>query len=185
MDNIYRKLRTDDTVVVMVDIQRTLSRIVVNSNETFLNWVKILKGVRLLGVDLVAIEQYPKGLGPTIPELRKFINDDEIVEKIAFDAANEPKVIERLKSINKKNVVVFGVEAHICVYQTATSLQRLGYNVHVVVDAISSRKMVDHKTAVRKMESQGVHLTTTEMFMFEMIDEATGEKFKEFTKIVK
>ena len=131
------------------------------------------------------MEQYPKGLGSTIPELKELMTAQEPREKMCFSSCNQPGFLTEIKQHNRKNILVMGIEAHVCVYQTVSGLLNEGYNVHVVADAVSSRTEQNYQFGLRIMESLGAQLTTVEMALFELLREAGTDEFKQISKLVK
>lgn len=181
------KISSNNSVFVIIDIQEKLSDVVDSFDDVVSNVEKLIKSLDLLGVPIIVTEQYPQGLGGTVIELSQIIHHADKVEKTTFDCFNSKdfaKLIET-KYKNVKHVILCGIESHVCVIQTALSALRKGFDVHVVADAISSRKKNDKKIAISRMQREGVKLTSTEMIIFQLIEDAKDEKFKELIKIIK
>jgi nicotinamidase-related amidase len=154
--------------------------------ETLLaNLQKLLKGIRILGVPVILTEQNPAGLGPTAPEISALLPDVKAIPKFAFSCGGEPLFTESLNALARKQVLVTGIEAHVCVYQTSLDLLRSGYEVQVVADCISSRTEVNRNLAITKMQNEGVKVTGTEMALFELLRVAEGDRFKAISRLIR
>jgi nicotinamidase-related amidase len=140
----------------------------------------------VLQLPVILTEQYPQGLGNTCSAVRDAIGDEsaKAVEKLRFTACVD-EVLRRLSSLKRDAVVVVGIEAHVCLQQTVLDLLRSGYQPYVCVDAITSRRELDRSTAIERMRDSGAIITTTESVIFEMLDRAGTEQFKQILKIVK
>lgn len=178
-------LTTDNTVLIVIDIQDRMFR-VMHSKERFLqNLVKLIKGAQVLDIPVILTEQYPAGLGSTLPEINELLPDIKPIEKLCFNCYDEERFRQELELLNRQQVLIAGIEAHICVYQTAMSLLQSGYEVQVVVDCIASREPENKEVCLTKMSHAGISPTTTEMALFELLKVAKGEKFKQISNIVK
>ena len=178
-------LNVESTVLFIIDVQDRLVGMLKNSEEIAKNNMILSKSAQLLGLPIVATEQYPKGLGSTIIEVREYIDPNNIFEKTSFSALEEDKVKTKLKEINHKNVILTGIESHICVYQTALALIEEGYNVYVVKNGVSSRKTKDYKTALELMRDFGAKLTCVETVLFELLKSSKHPNFKEIQSLIK
>ena len=178
-------LRLDNTALVFIDVQGKLWNVMFEKEALLDNMQKLVKGVRILGLPIVLTEQNPNGLGPTMPELLQLMPDIKPLPKFCFSCYQEKGFHDSLISLNKKQVLLCGIEAHICVYQTALELLANGYEVHVVADAISSRTSRNRDIALTRMQSEGAKLTTTEMALFEILQTAESPKFKEISRVIK
>ncbi|NPV92140.1 MAG: hydrolase [Firmicutes bacterium] len=178
-------LAMDKTALLIVDIQGTLARTVYQSNLIYDNWRKLIKAARLFRLPIILLEQYPQGLGKTIPELRELLGDQSPIEKITFNACLNEEFLKKVKETGRQQLLVAGIEAHVCVYQTVSGLLREPYQVYVASDAVSSRTSWNRMAALERMRELGAVITTTEMALFEMMRVAEGELFKQFIEIVK
>jgi nicotinamidase-related amidase len=178
-------LTTDNTVLVIIDIQEKLTRVIHNRENLVQNVLKLIKGMQVLEIPIILTEQYPAGLGLTLPEITRLIPDTKPLEKVCFSCCGIEPFREQLESLNRRQVLIIGIETHVCVYQTAMDLQDLGYEVHLVVDCISSRHPENKEVSLAKMSQAGINLTTTEMVLFELLKVAKGDKFKQISQIVK
>lgn len=144
----------------------------------------LVEGFRAMGVPIIATEQYPRGLGHTIGELAG-ATETECVEKVAFSCVGEPNFITALEKTGAKQVVLVGMESHVCVYQTMIDLLDRGYSVHLVRDAICSRFTSDYQTVISMAPQMGAVLTTTEIALFQLVGVAGGDDFKLVSKLAR
>jgi nicotinamidase-related amidase len=151
----------------------------------FRNLQTLVKGIQVLEVPTLWMEQNPEGLGPTIPEIANLLTDITPISKMSFSCCQTPPFVKALTGLNRKQVLIAGIEAHICVYQTTAELIDMGYAVHVVADAVSSRTEENKTIGLQKMKDAGASWTSVETLLFELLRVAEGEKFKTMLKIVK
>jgi hypothetical protein len=178
-------LKIENTVLSIVDIQGKLAHLMYEKGLLFKNIQKLIKGIQVLKIPIIWMEQNPKGLGPTIPEIAGLLSDHQPISKMSFSGCRNDRFLQELKTLNRKQVLISGIETHICVYQTAADLVGLGYEVQVVTDAVSSRTIEDKKIGLQKMRDSGVSMTSVETALFELLKVAEGEQSKEILKIVK
>jgi nicotinamidase-related amidase len=178
-------LTADNTVLVLIDFQERLFPVMHDKEKLLRNVLKLIRGARVLEIPIILTEQYPKGLGPTIPEIKELIPNIKPIEKVSFSCCDEETFSKAIESMKRKQVLIAGIEAHICVYQTAVALSRAGYEVQVVGDCVSSRDPENKRVSLLKMGVAGVSPTTTEMALFELLKVARGDKFKRISSIVK
>lgn len=175
----------DNTVLVIIDIQEKLFNVIHHKEELAANTVKLLKGIRALDVPVILTEQNPKGLGPTVPEIASLLPDAESVIKFDFSCMSEETFRIRLEALDRDQVLITGIETHICVFQTALDLVESGYEVNVVTDCVSSRTPENRDTALARMGLEDIMPCTTEMILFELLQTARHEKFKEISSIIR
>ena len=178
-------ITTEDTALVLVDVQGKLAHAMHNKEALFDNLKKIVKGTQVLGVPLLWAEQNPDGLGPTIPEIAELLPNQKPVSKLSFSCCGNDQFMKNLKTVNRKNMVVVGIEAHVCVYQTVADLINLQYDVQVVTDAVASRTPENKQIGIEKCRDAGAGVTGTETVLFELLKEARGDRFKEIISLVK
>jgi nicotinamidase-related amidase len=176
---------TDNTILLLIDFQERLFPVMHEKEKLLNNVLKLTKGALALEIPIIVTEQYPKGLGPTIPEIKGLIPDLKPVEKVCFSCCDEASFMERLGQLGRKQALVAGIEAHICVYQTAAALAKAGYQVEVAGDAIASREAENKAAALTRLSLMGILPTTVEMALFELLKIAKGDKFKLISAIVK
>ena len=177
-------LTTDNTALVVIDIQDRLFRVMQDKERLIQNVLKLIKGARVLDIPVILTEQYPAGLGPTLPEITGLLPGIQPIEKVCFNCCGEEAFRRSLESLNRRQVLIAGIEAHICVYQTAMAL-RAGYEAQVVADCVSSREPENKMVSLFRMGSAGISPTTTEMALFELLKAAEGDEFRQISDIVK
>ena len=175
-------LNKEDSIVLLVDVQEKLTPAVLNCDAFIARCEWLLKLALTLGVPIMVSEQYPKGLGSTIEQLRPYYDKKECIEKVHFSCMQQPDYTSRLNEFNKNQLIVIGIEAHVCVLQTAMEMKNAGYEVYIVVDAVSSRNEHDLKYALKRMKQEGIHLITAEMVFFEWLRKAGTPEFKALSK---
>ena len=178
-------LKMENAALLIVDIQGNLARLMHGKELLLKNVQKLIKGIQVLGIPILWVEQNPQGLGPTIPEIADILPDIQPISKTSFSSCRNDLFLQALKALNRKQVLIAGIEAHICVYQTAVDLVDLRYEVQVVADAVSSRNMENKEIGLQKMRDAGVSLTSVETALFEILKVAEGARFKEILKILK
>jgi len=170
-------------VLVVVDVQERINAVM--ADQGHLPRIAVLvQACTLLGVPVLATEQYPKGLGPTVAELASLLPAPPLV-KDSFSCPREPAVRAALEATGRRQAVVVGIEAHVCVLQTALDLAAAGYQVHVPHDAVASRRVADKEWALRRMASAGVVVTTTESALFELLERCGSDDFRTVAKLIK
>ncbi len=173
--------------IIVVDIQEKLAPHLSNSDCMLIQVEKLLTAASLFNVPVTIAEQYPKGLGHTMPQLKSFINAN-VIEKESFSCFGEPNIVEALdsyRSSGKDTLIVVGCEAHVCVLQTVIDALTLGYRVVVVDDCISSRKLSDKSLAQARLEKCGAEFVSTEMVLFEWAVSKNHEHFKAMSQLVR
>ncbi len=177
-------LKKENAVLIFIDVQGKLSERVAGSEALFSNLRRLLQGMNALDVPVIVTEQIPEKLGPTREEFQEFIAEAPIA-KSSFGCCGEPAFFQALEKTGRKQVILCGIETHVCVYQTALQLLDTGYEVHVVTDAVSSRDPANKTLALQRMKNEGVKLTGTEMLLFELLGDAKDSTFKSILQIVK
>lgn len=175
-------IKRNDSVLVLVDAQEKLIPAVLNHEQMISRCDWLLKLATNLNIPILVSEQYTKGLGPTVAPLNNYINQSNCIEKVHFSCMQEPKYINELNKHRRKQLILIGIEAHVCVLQTALETKEAGYDVFVVVDAVSSRSEMDLKYGLKRLKQDGVHLVTSEMVLFEWIRQAGTDEFRRVSK---
>jgi len=178
-------LNIDNAALLVIDVQERLFRAMYEKETLAANLEKLLKGARVLGLPLLVTEQYPRGLGQTIPGIAALIGDVKPVEKMCFSCFSEAGFLDKLNALKRRQILVTGIEAHVCVYQTAADMLSNSFEVQVVADCVSSRTNQNRKLALKKMGGMGIGMTSVEMALFELLKTAQSEHFKEISNIVK
>lgn len=172
-----------DSAVLVVDFQEKLAGLIDGYERLVWNARRIVDAAKIYDIPVFATEQYPKGLGPLTATLADRM--DQIAEKTRFSCGGCPELFEGLLEKGIRKILVLGIESHVCVMQTTLDLLTAGFDAFVCVDAIGARFPVDHRVALRRMESNGVILTTAEMAMFEWCEEAGTSEFKQISALVR
>lgn len=184
MSNVLTHLSPDNAVLLVVDVQDKLLPAIHEADAVVEYARRMIEAAKVLGLPILAAEQYPAGLGRTCAALREALGEVRPVEKTSFSGCVSG-VTERLEDLGRPNVIVVGIEAHVCVQQTTLGLLRLGYTPFVCADGVGSRRPIDRDTALARMRQAGAVVTTTESATFELLGEACTETFKKILKIVK
>ena len=179
------KLTTGQTVLVMIDIQSKLWNVMYGKEALLENAMKLVKAMRVLGVPIILTEQNPQGLGSTVPELMQSMPEVRALPKFCFNCYQDPGFQRELKPLNRTQVLICGIESHICVHQTVLDLLSHNYEVQVVADVVSSRVQGNKDAALTRMLSEGAKITVTEMAIFELLGAADSPQFKEILKVIK
>jgi nicotinamidase-related amidase len=177
-------LEIDNAVLVVIDVQGKLASLMHDRDRLYDNTARIIRAAAVLGIEVICTEQHPDGLGPTVAELAEHL-DVEPIPKFAFSCCGEPAFETALKSTGRTQVLLTGIETHICVYQTAVDLLAGGYEVYVLTDAVSSRTEANRLLGLQRMKDAGAVMTGVEMALFEMLKVAKGDTFKQIVRIVK
>lgn len=179
-------LDAEKAVLVVIDIQeRLVPAMPQDIYQRLRDTVAMLVDVAdLLGIPVVTTEQYPKGIGHTVPELAAACTQ-KVIEKVSFGCCGEPKFLTALKETGRSQVIITGMETHVCVYQTVLGLLEDGYYVHLVRDAVCSRNKTDYLAGVANAGQAGAVVTTAETVMFQMLQKSTHEQFRAVSKLVK
>lgn len=181
----HRILR-EGTALVVIDVQERLAPVMEPAilERTVQNIRLLLQTCDLLRLPIITFEQYPEGLGRTLPQLAR-AREGLVFSKLAFSCCGEERFLSNLADLGAKNLILTGMEAHVCVYQSVLDLLGAGYGVHLVRDAICSRHKVDYLTALDNSRDAGAVVTTTETVLFQLLQRAGTPEFKAFSALVK
>lgn len=172
--------------LVVVDIQEGFRNAIPDFALVASRASTAVRGFQILGVPVIVTEQYPKGLGPTAEEIHFVLPDDfEVFEKTAFSSCGAEPFVAKLEELGIEQVVLCGLETHVCVNQTAHDLLERGFQVHILMDSVCSRFEHDKLAGLAKMQSSGVVPSSIEMAFFELMRDAKNEHFKEIQALVK
>lgn len=174
-----------DAVLVLVDMQCALAD-AMERRDTVVGASELLaRACAILDIPVLVTRQYPKGLGDTVPELAEATGAAAVIDKVTFSCLAEPAFRERLEGLGRRQVVLAGMETHICITQTALALLAEEYRVHVVADATCSRRGTDHKQALDRLRSAGVQVTVAESVIYEALERAGTPEFRSVLELVK
>lgn len=171
--------------LLVVDIQERLLPSMASPRAVVQNTALLLKAARRLGVPVLVSEQYPRGLGATVPDLAPLLAADEKIEKLSFSCIGDEGFAGRFRGLGRRQAVVAGIEAHVCVLQTVEDLVADGTETFVVEDATSSRTERNHAAAMTRLREAGARVVTTEMVVFEWLAKAGTPAFKELSALIK
>ena len=178
-------LSAADSALLVVDLQERLMPAIDGGAAVLARAGLLLRAARRLGVPARASEQYPKGLGPTVPEIAELLDLGAVATKLTFSALREPACAEMIEQLAGDTVVVAGAETHVCVLQTVMDLLAQGRAVHVVEDAVGSRRASDKAAGLARMARAGAVIVTAEMVVFEWLERAGTPEFKELVGLLK
>ena len=182
------KLDRLQALLVVIDVQEKLMPVIDGSDHVTRNIERLIRGCHILGVPAVVTEQYVKGLGPTVEPLQRALEETSgprPIEKSCFSAHGCEPFVAQLTALARRQIVVAGVEAHVCVYQTVADLLASGFSVSVVADATSSRTQSNRDIALRRMQGDGALLTSTEMALFELTTNAGTDEFRAISRLIR
>lgn len=177
-------IQNTTTALIVIDFQEKLLPIVQDGEAIVANTNRLIKGAEILNIPIIITEQYPKGLGKTSAEIN--IPTSVLpIEKMCFSCMQSENVLQQLKTMEIKSVILCGVETHICVLKTALEALEIGLEVHVVADAVSSRTNANKQFALERLRQSGAFIVSTEMILFQLIDAAGTDTFKSISKLIK
>lgn len=179
------RIIAEDTLALIIDVQEKLVPAMAEGDKCLSGIKRLIEGFKLLQVPFIVTQQYTKGLGMTVDGIRDCIEDFSYLDKISFSSYEEEKIKVAIGSFKRKNIILCGMEAHVCVQQTAIDLKAAGYEVVVVADCISSRKKEDMEIALRRFEYENIMLSTCESLLFELTRKAGSTTFKSISNLIK
>jgi nicotinamidase-related amidase len=178
-------LKLDNSFLLLVDMQGKLASMMHKRKELIEGLTKLIQGVRILELPIIWMEQYPKGLGETIPKIKSLLDGLEPFDKISFGCGGDEKIMTAIRALDRKQAIVAGIETHVCVYQSCKQLLENELDVTLITDCTSSRHKYDRKIAIKALRDVGVKMSTVEMVLFELMHKAGGDKFKQISQLVK
>jgi len=179
------RITRENTIGLIVDIQERLVPAMAESETLVKNCKILVEGLQTLHIRLMATQQYTKGLGETISEISAIVPNFSPIEKRDFSCCDETSVREQLKLNGAHNVIICGIESHVCVLQTAIDLKEIGYNPVVVMDCVSSRSLDNVDLAAERFRYEGIMMTSYESILFELTRSSAAEEFRAISKLVK
>lgn len=175
-------LKASDALVVMIDMQEKLVN-ATNAENEVKQAEKIIKAAEILNIPVLVSEQYPKGLGQTLPKLKN--DKQKYIEKTSFSLLKQEDALDMVRLFHKKQIILFGIETHICVYQTAMDLMKKGYEVYLIKDACKSRKEYEYNAGIDLMRQNGIKVSCVEIALFELLESSKHPNFKEVQQLIK
>jgi nicotinamidase-related amidase len=171
--------------LVVVDVQGKLATLMHNRQLLFKNIRILIEAAKILDIPVLWTQQCPAALGPTVPEIAELLDGIEPIDKSSFSCCGDGKFTSKLDSLNRRQVLLCGIETHVCIWQTAADLRDKGFTANVIADAVSSRTLENKQTALTHMLANGINIYSTEMALFELLKTADHPKFKQIVKLMK
>jgi nicotinamidase-related amidase len=178
-------LKKEKSALLIIDMQERILPVIANNDLVLQNTLKLIKGFKILNLPIFYTEQYPKGLGVTSKIILDELQDYKAYQKMSFSCFGAENLFEEFQGKNLSQIVVTGIESHVCVQQTVLDLLSNYFQVNLAADAVSSRKITDYNFAIERMRNHGAEITTTESVLFELLEVCGTTEFKEISKIVK
>lgn len=182
------RLDRKNSLLVVIDVQEKLASVIHQQEALQKNIDRLIRGCHLLGVPAIVTEQYPRGLGSTTGILQSSLRETyglSAIQKMCFSAGGSEEFMSAIRSSGRRQVLVCGIETHVCVYQTVKDLLDAKFEITLIADAVSSRTVSNRDIAIARMERDGAKLSSTEMALFELTVNAGTDEFKAISKLVK
>ncbi len=179
------RITKENTIGLVIDIQERLFPVMWKNEMLLINCKILIEGLQELKLPLVTTQQYTKGLGETLPKIKSVINNFIFIEKHDFSCCYEPVFSEKVKELNAKNIIICGIESHVCVLQTAVDLKEAGLNPIVVMDCVSSRTKENIELAKERFRHEGIIMASYESILFELTRSSGAAEFRAISKLVK
>lgn len=179
------RITNEKTTGLVIDIQERLFPVMWEKERFLKNCQILIQGLNELNLPILVTQQYTKGLGETIAGIKSVFSDFKSIEKREFSCCDEPSVNAKLADFQTKNVIICGIESHVCVLQTAIDLKEAGYHPVVVIDCVSSRSPKSIELAKERFRFEGIMMTSVESILFELTRSSTAPEFKAISKLVK
>ncbi len=179
------RLKLNETAAIVIDVQEKLFPLIHEHDQLAKNMSILIQGLKILGIPLLVTQQYSKGLGETVSTIKEAIGDYHHIEKMTFSCCGDEGFMNELKKLNKKNVILMGIESHVCVLQTALDLIAENFQPVLIEDCVSSRKPNDKRIAVKRIKQAGAIVSTYESILFELTEISGTDLFKSIVKLVK
>lgn len=177
-------IEADHSHLIVIDVQQKLVPAMSDGDRMIANCARLMQGARVVGVPVTVSEQYPQGLGPTVDALSALAGDDEVFAKTHFSCAGDADLAVRVDAARRRHLILCGIEAHVCVLQSALGFQGAGYRVSVVVDAVTSRAPESVRVAMRRLDQANIAAVTVEMVLFEWTEKADSPVFKQMRPLI-
>jgi nicotinamidase-related amidase len=174
-----------DCCLIVVDVQGKLAQLAVDKELLFKNIRILIQAARVLDIPILWCQQVPEALGPTVPEIAELLTGSQPINKASFSCCGQEQFNAELNALGREQVLLCGIETHVCIYQTAMDLMEGGLDVTVIGDAVSSRTASNRHIALTRLAAEGAHVSSTEMVLFELLKTAKHPQFKEIAKLIK
>jgi nicotinamidase-related amidase len=176
----------DKSVMILIDVQGQLAQLMYEKDKLFKSLGIMIQGMKAIGVPVIWMEQIPKNLGTTSQEVAQYMTGEKPIEKFSFSCCSEPEFMEQFKKIGRSQILLTGIETHICVFQTGYDLMKNhGCDVQVVSDCVSSRTKENKEIGIQRIIQSGGQISSVEMIFFELLKVAKGDTFKQIIKLIK
>ena len=170
---------------MVVDVQGRLAQLMHDKHTLFKNIQILIKAAKILDIPIIWCQQCPQALGETIPQIAELLAGTRPLNKATFSCCGLEQFNQKLKVLNRRQIILCGIETHVCIYQTAADLLKAGFYVQVVTDAVSSRNLADKQTAVERLKTSAIDISCVEMTLFELLVTADHPKFKPVVELIK
>jgi len=178
-------LETRNCCLIVVDVQGKLAQLMTDREILFKNLQILIQAAKILEIPILWCQQVPEALGPTIPEIVGLLTGIAPINKASFSCCGQEQFIAALDSLGRRQILLCGIETHVCIYQTAMDLMEGGLDVTIIADAVSSRTARSREIALTRLATEGAHISGTEMALFELLRTAKHPQFREIAKLVK
>ena len=178
-------LDVQNAALVVVDVQGKLAELMHEKEILFKNVEILVKAAKILEIPILWCQQVPHALGPTIPQIAELLTDCEAIDKASFSCCGHESFKARLAALSRRQIILAGIETHVCIYQTAMDMLAEGYGVDIAADAVSSRTLANKQIALQRLTAEGANITSTEMALFELLKTADHPSFKQIAKLIK
>lgn len=175
----------DKTIMLLIDVQGQLAQLMYQKEALFKSLQILIQGMQILKVPILWMEQIPKKLGPTTEDISKYLPGQTPIEKFSFSCCGDPLFMEKFKAAGRTQVLLTGIETHICVFQSGYDLMKKGCEVQMVTDCVSSRTRENKEIGIQRIVRSGGQATCVEMVLFELLRAARGDQFKQIIKLIK
>ena len=175
----------EKTVMLLVDVQGQLAQLMIEKERLFTQLEIMIRGMQVLDVPIIWMEQIPSKLGPTTERIAALMAGQTPIEKVSFSCCGEPEFMEAFEATGRRQVLLTGIETHICVFQSGVELMERGCEVQVVSDCVASRTLENKKVGLKRLAAEGAGITSVEMAFFELMRAARGDTFKQVVKLIK
>jgi nicotinamidase-related amidase len=178
-------LERNKAMLIVTDVQGKLASLMYERDELFRSMEILIEGAKILDLPILWVEQYPEGLGPTVKEIAAHLKGLSPFPKKTFSSLRDPVILKTFEEIKRSQVILSGIETHVCIYQTAIDLLNMGIETHIPVDAVSSRTLMNKHIGIEKITRAGGDKTSVETLLFELLKVGEGDEFRKITKLIK
>jgi len=178
-------LEIQNACLVVIDVQGKLAQLMADKESLFKNIQILIQAARILDIPILWCQQVPEAMGPTAPQIAELLADQDPIDKASFSCCGEERFMDLFNSLDREQVLLCGIETHVCVYQTAMDLMEEDLDVTVIADAVSSRTEQNRQLALKRLSDEGAGIASTEMVLFELLQTSEHPKFRDIAKLVK